>query len=139
MTIPHRHQHIHLVSSKYWSNDWQALKQANFRQLYHEPVWNSQAMMVKQQLADVMLLPFSNEEGMTYEFLQETYRPIPNFRLPLAQSRHIAISNKHPLGKQAYQALIKGMKVLRAKRAIVKAYQQAGLFNNETADWQVVH
>lgn len=132
-------KNLSAVSSKFWTNDWQALKTIDFKELYHEPVWNSQAMMVKQKLADVMLIPFSNNIDMTYEFLEETYRPIPNFKLRLAQSRHIAISKSHPLGEQAYQALVKGMKILREKGRIVKAYHQAGLFNDALDSWQVVN
>ncbi len=128
-----------VVSSKNWTNDWQALQQAKFTQVYHEPIWTSQAKMVEQNLADVMLIPFSNDEELSYTFWQTQYKPIPNFFLRLPESRHFIISKKHPLGKQAYEALVKGMAILRAKGTITQAFQQSGLFNEKVKDWQQVN
>lgn len=125
-----------IVSSKNWTNDWQALQQAKFTKVYHEPIWTSQAKMVEQKLADVMLIAFSNDEQMSYLFWNKLYKPIPNFFLRLSESRHIIISKKHPLGKQAYEALVKGMEILRARGTITKAYEQSGLFNKNIKSWQ---
>lgn len=128
-----------IVSSKHWTSDWEALNNALFTKVIHEPIWTAQAKMVNQNLADAMLLPFSNKSDMSYQFLDKVYKPIPNFLLRIPDSRHIIIAKKHPLGQKAYQALVTGMAILRENGVIVKAFQEAGLLNPNTEKWQQVN
>lgn len=128
-----------IVSSNLWTRDWLALQDAKFNNVIHEPIWNAQVKMVHQHLADALLLPFSNLKDMSYQFLGKTYHPIPNYLLRMPESRHVIISKKHPLGEQAYTALFKGMKILRDKGTIKRAFQESGLINQQVEKWQQVN
>jgi hypothetical protein len=130
---------LSIVSNRDWTIDWKSLTKAGFERIVHEEQWMSQASLVKKHLVDVMLIPFSNADDLSYKIKNIELKPISNFKFPLNESRHVLISRKHPLGEQTYKALIKGMKIMRAKGLITKAFEQSGLFNSKTKDWQPVN
>lgn len=130
---------LSIVSNKHWTVDWRNLTKAGFERVFHEEEWMSQASLVNKDLVDVMLIPFSNNDDLSYKIKNIELKPIPNFKFPLDESRHVIISKKHPLGDKTYQALIKGMKIMRAEGVITKAFTQSGLFNPKVKHWQHVN
>lgn len=130
---------LSIVSNKHWTVDWRNLTKAGFERIFHEEEWMSQASLVNKHLVDVMLIPFSNNDDLSYKIKNIELKPIPNFKFPLDESRHVIISKKHPLGDKTYQALIKGMKIMRAEGVITKAFTHSGLFNPTVVHWQHVN
>lgn len=130
---------LSIVSNKHWTVDWRNLTKAGFERIFHEEEWMSQASLVNKHLVDVMLIPFSNNDDLSYKIKNIELKPIPNFKFPLDESRHVIISKKHPLGDKTYQALIKGMKIMRAEGVITKAFTHSGLFNPTVVNWQHVN
>jgi hypothetical protein len=130
---------LSIVSNRDWTIDWKNLTKAGFKRIVHEEQWMSQAALVKKHLIDVMLIPFSNADNLSYKIKNIELKPIPNFKFSLNESRHVLISKKHPLGEQTYKALIKGMKIMRDKGLITKAFEQSGLLNSKIKDWQRVN
>jgi hypothetical protein len=129
---------LSIVSNKHWTVDWNNLTKAGFERVIHEDEWMSQASLVNKHLIDIMLIPFSNNADLSYKIKNIELKPIPNFKFPLDESRHVIISKKHPLGSEAYQALIKGMKLMRAEGTITKAFKDSGLFNPAVTHWKKV-
>ena len=130
---------LSIVSNKNWTIDWTNLSKAGFMRVAHEEQWMSQASLVNKHLIDVMLIPFSNADDLSYQIKSIELKPISNFKFPLHESRHVIISKKHPLGGETYKALIKGMEIMRAKGLITKAFEHSGLFNPGVKDWQRVN
>jgi len=128
-----------IVSNKNWTVDWNSLTQAGFNKVVHEKEWISQALLVKKHLIDAMLIPFSNKDDLSYKIKDISLKPIANFTFELPESRHIIISKKHPLGKETYDALIKGMEIMRSKGTIIKAFEHSGLFNPIVKNWKHVN
>ena len=129
---------LSIGSNKHWTVDWSNLTKAAFERIIHEDEWMSQASLVNKHLIDVMLIPFSNNEDLSYKIKNIELKPIPNLKFPFDESRHVIISKKHPLGDETYQALIKGMKIMRAEGRITKAFKDSGLFNPAVTHWQKV-
>jgi len=126
---------LSIISSKTWPVDWQLIQSLGFKNISHEVSWMTQAKLMKSKLVDIMLIPFSNEEDKSYVFLQTKFVPIPNIKISFPEGRHVLISKKHPLGKQAYEAFLKGMKIMKEKGAIEKAFNQSGLTREDVKDW----
>jgi hypothetical protein len=129
---------LSVVSNKQWTIDWKTLKSTQFNHVKHEGTWLAQARLIEKELADVMLAPFSNRDDLSYNFKDILLTPIPGFLIELPESRHIIVSKKHPLGESAFNALIKGMEIMRNNGTITKAYEDAGFLNKNVKHWQVV-
>jgi hypothetical protein len=128
-------KNLSIISSKTWPVDWQLIQSLGFSNISHEVSWMTQAKLMRAKLVDVMLIPFSNEKDKSYVFLDTKFIPIPNVKVSFPEGRHVLISKKHPLGKQAYKAFLKGMKIMKASGAIEKAFKQSGLTREDVRDW----
>ena len=120
------------VSTPKWTTDWKTLKNLPLKKLEQEDEWLSQARMVSLGWIDFMLIPFhtSDEQAFTVEKIHLV--PVKEVGIKLNDSRHFVISNKHPLGKSAYQAMNIGLTKLRKEGKVAHAYIQAGFFIDES-------
>lgn len=114
------------VSTPRWRTDWKTLSQLPLKELVAEDEWLSQVRMVSMQWIDFMLMPLMPQMDNQYVLEDIVLQAIPNILILLDDSRHFVISKRHPDGAQAFQALQKGLKILRQQGAIEKAYRQAG-------------
>ena len=129
---------VSIVSSHDWPVDWQTLQMLKPKSLLHESDWISMAKMVSRGWVDVMLVPFNT--SFPFEYTGEGYHlvAVPNVKVALNDSRHFLVSKKHPLGKQTFTALQKGLAILKARGQIEKAYTDAGFLNPLVKDWPVI-
>ncbi len=116
------------VSTPKWRTDWQTLKELPLKNLIHEDSWLSMVRMVNIQWVDFILMPFNSTPDQSFTMDKVHLVPVKGIGVVLKDSRHFVISKKHPKGKEAFDAINKGLKILRQKGAIVKAYTQAGFF-----------
>lgn len=114
------------VSTPRWRTDWETLHNLPLNKLFVEHEWVSQARMVSMMWADFMLMPLM--PSLKNEFNLEGIKLVahPNLVMLLDGSRHLVVSKAHPYGKEAFKALQKGLKILRERGMIIKAYTQAG-------------
>jgi len=120
------------VSTPKWKTDWATLKALPLKKLVREDEWLSMARMVNLGWIDMMLMPFHSSPDKSFTMEKIHLIPVPNVAVILKDSRHFVISQKHPAGYSAYQAIEKGMKQLRKVKAIELAYTQAGFFVDRT-------
>lgn len=120
------------VSTPKWKTDWATLQALNLKELIHEDEWVSQAKMVSLRLVDFIMMPFTSEGSNTYHLESIKLQHIPNTALLLNDSRHFVVSKKHPLGKEAFTSLNKGLTVLRKENRITSAYKEAGFLIDTT-------
>jgi len=116
------------ISTPKWRTDWQTLQSLPLKKLMKENSWLSMARMVNIQWVDFLLMPFTSTPDQSFTLEKIHLVPVKNVGILLKDSRHYVISKAHPMGKQAFAAINKGLKILRKSGAIVKAYQQAGFF-----------
>ena len=116
------------VSTPKWKTDWRTLKSLPLAKLVREDEWLSMARMVNMQWIDFMLMPFHNSEDQSFEMDRIHLVPVPNVAVILQDSRHFVISKHHKYGAKAFAAIQIGLKQLRERGTVSKAYRQAGFF-----------
>ena len=116
------------VSTPKWRTDWNTLSALPLKELVIEHEWMSMARMVNSGWVDFMLMPFHSTPDKHFRLDKINLVPLPNVAVELKDSRHFVISRNHPLGKEAYIAIEKGLTQLRKSNAITRAYTQAGFF-----------
>ncbi|WP_372767399.1 hypothetical protein [Pseudoalteromonas sp.] len=127
-----------IVSSKDWHVDWLTLQSLKPKELVHESDWIVMAKMVSRGWVDGMLAPFKKQEHFSYVGPDYKIVAIPNVKVALDDSRHFVVSKKHPLGKETFEALQKGLMILRERGLIEKAYRQAGFINDDVKGWRTI-
>ncbi len=116
------------VSTPKWKTDWHTLQQLQLKKLTRDDSWLSMVRMVDIQWVDFILMPFNSTPDRSFTMNKVHLIPVKNIGVVLKDSRHFVISKSHPKGREAFIAINKGLKILRQRGDIVKAYQQAGFF-----------
>ncbi|AIY67210.1 hypothetical protein [Pseudoalteromonas piratica] len=129
---------LSMVSSKDWHVDWITLQALMPKKLIHESDWIVMAKMVSRGWVDGMLAPFKKQKNFSYIGPDYKIVAIPNVKVALEDSRHFVVSKNHPLGKETFEALQRGLKILRQRGLIEKAYRQAGFINDDVSNWRTI-
>ncbi len=116
------------VSTSLWRTDWQTLQKLPLKKLIREDSWLSMVRMVDMQWIDFILMPFNSTPDQSFTMDKVHLVPVKNIGVVLKDSRHFVISKEHPKGEEASIAINKGLKILRSRGTIVKAYTEAGFF-----------
>jgi hypothetical protein len=119
------------VSTSKWRTDWQTLQNLPLQKLIQEDSWLSMVRMVNIQWVDFILMPFNSTPDKSFTMDKIHLIPVNGIGVILKDSRHFVISKKHPRGEEAFQAINKGLNIMRQQGTIVKAYEQAGFFINK--------
>ena len=129
---------LSVISNSDWSADWHTLQQFDLPYLINEKSWSSQAKLVSRGWVDFMLAPFL--PGNDFRFRGDGYEimAVPGVKVLLDDSRHVAVSRKHPAGEQVFNALQRGLAIMRQQGRIQRAYEEAGFFNAHVKDWQIL-
>lgn len=114
------------VSTPKWQTDWKTMSSLPLKKLIREDEWLSQARIVHMGWVDFMLMPFFNSNDGSYQLEQIRLQRVPGIAILLDDSRHFVISKVHPSGKAAFDAIQRGMRILRANGQIEKMYREAG-------------
>jgi hypothetical protein len=85
-----------------------------------------------------MLAPFKSALPFNYQGRNYHIQAIEGYKIALQDSRHFVVSKKHPLGKQTFDALQKGLKQLRQSGYIERAYRECGFLNPSVDTWQEI-
>jgi hypothetical protein len=131
-------QKLSVVSCRAWQADWDALTRLKPASLLNENKWLSMTKLVHLGWVDATLAPFRANypfilRGKGYELVA-----IEGIKIALDDSRHILVSRKHPDGKKTFEALQKGLKILRENGTIEKAYHQVGFLNDHVKNWHAL-
>jgi hypothetical protein len=116
------------VSTSKWRTDWQTLQNLPLQKLIQEDSWLSMVRMVNIQWVDFILMPFNSTPDKSFTMDRIHLIPVNGIGVILKDSRHFVISKKHPRGEEAFQAINKGLNIMRQQGTIIKAYKQAGFF-----------
>lgn len=128
-----------VVTSRQWIADWRALHNSPVQPINFMGPWVEMLNMVEYQVVDAMLINFSLKDDLSLFFDGKTYIPIPNIKIMLPDSRHFVVSKNHPDGKRVFEALNKGLKIMRQSGQIESFYRQAGFINSQVTQWKLAN
>lgn len=126
------------LSSQNWTVDWRTIKELGL------PVENSNGQiqmmyqMINKKRADYVLGEFRSADSFSNEFDGVTLTAVPNITLVLNESRHFIVSKNSPNAKKIFEALEKGIDILRSQGTIERAYFESGFYNNKVKNWKVL-
>src|SRR5690606_32606822 len=95
--------------------------------------------MVSAQRADFTLAPFQPSPDMKIELNGMELVPIEGLKVAITGTRHWPVSRRHPRGQEIYDALQKGITLMKQRGIIRKAYEESGLFQPEVGAWRLIH
>jgi hypothetical protein len=127
------------VSNSRWEIDWATLEKIGLRSLSTTPTKESMIKMVLFRDIDFTLQEFTSSKDLSYETEQGKLIPVPGIKIALDGSRHFMVSKKHKNGKEVFQALEKGIKILRSEGTIDRYLTEAGFYREQVADWKTIN
>ncbi len=130
---------LRAVSSRQWKPDLQALQQLGFQKIMFTPNWVNMARMINAGRVDFALAPFELSDDLHIVVDGIELAPIPKVKIAIPGSRHWPISRKHPYGNEFYQALERGLKIMRAQGTIERAYRECGFFRASVDNWTLLN
>ena len=117
------------VSNHAWKYDQTALNCAGIDR-YDASTYTTMFKMVNAGRADFLLTAFSTRPDRSQIFSDIKLIPLDGFKFTFNDSLNFFVSKAHPDGKQVFQALSKGLAILKDNGTLKTAYQAAG-FNLE--------
>ena len=123
------------VSDKNWETDWATLSDLKPAKLYSAPTRVSQFKMVEAGRADFTLQDFSNLPDLSIEEQGVRLYPVPGVKIALIGTRHFFINKDLPHSRAVFEALQKGLKILKQRGEIDRALQESGITNQTVSGW----
>ncbi len=132
-------QKLSAVTGHDWRVDIQTLEEMKISNVSEVSVYALQLKMLTAGRIDFTMLEATQLEDKKKTALQQVnLGVVPGIKIGLAGSRHYMISKKYPQGKQLFEHLEKGLKILRQRGAIKKALIEVGFYNEKISDWQKI-
>lgn len=123
----------------HWTNDNETLQNMGFENIVKGPTMESLFRMLKAGRADWIPLGFHNSKDLSVRRADITLVPVKGIKISLRESRHYIISKVHPDGEKIFQALQKGIKIMRKQGMIKKMLTQGGYHCKATRNWKVLN
>lgn len=128
------------VTSRNWKMDWSLLEQMGYKHLQYASSWESMVRMVLAGRADFVLAPFPATSSLYIQAEGGRYlQPIPGIKVAFPAERVFAVSKNHFSSLAVYEALQRGIKLMRASGELEQAYRDSGFFNHYTQSWNLVY
>jgi len=136
--MPHL-QRYSAVTLHGWMRDISALKAMNLRDLLYTQSDENLFHFLKLGRADFTLLEFSSAPDLALSLAGVTLVPIPQVKVTIPGSRCLMISKKHPDGQRVYEALLKGLAVLRETGTILRVLTESGFSPERVKNWKSIN
>lgn len=127
------------VSNKAWEVDWATMDSLGLAELRNVPRYPMMLTLVDSGKVDFALLEFPARDDLVLERNGVTLHPVPGVKVGLVDSRHFMVSKVHPKGKEIYEALEKGLAILRKEGRIERYYREVGFYNHRVSDWKLLN
>ncbi|WP_031481890.1 type 2 periplasmic-binding domain-containing protein [Maridesulfovibrio frigidus] len=122
-----------------WTTDIETLKQIGFKNIQTAPQYDLLFKMINRDRADFTLLDFPLNKNLIVQSTDGDLYPLPNVKVVFPHSRHFMVSKKHPQGKIVFEALEKGLKIMRENGTIKRALRQSYIINEKVKDWDIIY
>ncbi len=125
------------VSSRNWVYDWAALERMGVKTI-NVARYDQMGAMVERGAADFLVDEFPGGEDLSQYINNVRFVPVPGIKVVLLGSRHIAVAKRVPHARQVFDAIQRGLAILRDRGLIRKGYQVSGFFNPKVAAWNTL-
>lgn len=122
-----------------WRGDINTLESMKPREIFLTYSFDNIFKFITLGRADFTLLEFSSAQDLTHTNSGTTLAPIPGIKIVIPGYRCLMVSKKHPDGKRIYEAVNKGLKVLRKNGTITKAFTESGFLNEKVKGWKTIN
>ncbi len=122
-----------------WRGDIATLKAMNLRDLVYTYNDENLFLFLKLGRADFTLLEFSSAPDLSVSHSGVTLVPIPRVKVTLPGSRCLMISKVHPDGRRVYEALARGLEVLRENGTFTRVFRESGFIPEQVKDWKTIN
>lgn len=129
---------ISCISSSNWRVDWKTLKALGFKNLYDAPTRDTMFKMVEGGRADVTAQSFAAGADMSITNGSVTLYPIPGVKIVLDGNRHYVVSKASADSKKIYDALQKGLALMKKDNEIRRALVESGFYNADVKNWKII-
>ena len=126
------------VTNKNWKVDWQTLHCMNVS-TYNVSTRVQMFKMIQSKRADFLLDAFSAEKDMSRQIAGVKLVPVQGIIVVLNGARRYFIRKKSHNAKEVFDALQKGLGIMRSQHLIYKAYQDSGFYHRGTDQWKKLH
>ncbi|WP_291328541.1 hypothetical protein [Desulfovibrio sp. UCD-KL4C] len=120
-----------------WNMDIAILKKCGFKYIQTAPKYDLLFKMINKNRGDFTILEFPRNTDLIIQNKTGDLYPIQNTKIVLPESRHFMVSKINPQGKKVYEALEKGLRIMRKNGTIDKALRQSGVINDKVKNWKV--
>lgn len=128
-----------VISNPEWSIDWELVNTLPFNTVHMANSFYSMIKMVDRGRVDIVLANFSTREDLILNSREVTLTPVQGVKIKLHGERVWIVSKSHPQGKEFFNSLQIGIKKLRERGTIVRAYQESGFFNRHVKSWKTLN
>lgn len=123
------------ITGHTWSIDQNTLKEMEVKHIYLAYRYDLQLLMLHEGRADLGLY----EHATISKNMPEGLTIVPGITVGLRGTRHFMVSKLHPMGQSLFEAIQKGIKILKNRGAFRKAYAECGFFAKEIESWNRIY
>ena len=122
-----------------WNIDIKVLQMMGFHNIQTAPQYDLLFKMLNKNRADFLLLELSKSPDFSYKTSTCSVEVVKGVKVVFPYSRHFMVSKKHPDGKKIFEALQRGLKILREDGTIKRAIYQSGIKDKRIKNWKVIY
>lgn len=126
------------VANQNWKRDWRMLKCIGANVL-HVNQYQQMFHLVNMERADILPLTFGSQNDLNRSVFGVTLYPVEGIKMTFEESSHYAVFGKSELGQKLLDSINTGMAILKQKGVLQLVYQDLGIINSATANWQTIN
>ena len=121
-----------------WVKDWAALAQMGIKA--HD-AGSAEALlrMVAAGHADFTLFGFNSNPNFELESEGNKFLPLPGVKIAIHGERRLSVNKTAPEALAVFNALNKGIGILRANGTIARAWRESGFINKRVDSWTLLN
>ncbi len=127
-------QQLTAVTGHRWSIDIMTLREMGIKEVATAPKYSLQISMLQERRADFGLYEYTN----IINDMPAGFAVVPGLTVGLNESRHFMVSKSHPAGRFLFEALQRGIKILKSHEVFKKAYRECGFTSSELESWHKI-
>jgi hypothetical protein len=129
-------QHVPIVGMS-WELDRKTLRRMGNKIIQTAPTYPLIFEMLARKRADYTILEFPKDINSSY-LNTCGLQLVKGVKIKFPYSRHFMISKKRKRGKKIYEALEKGLQIMRNNGTLYRALHQANIINDRVRDWKII-
>jgi hypothetical protein len=126
------------VTSRNWVKDWGTLSSLGVDTLDASSL-ESIYKMIGADRAQFTLWSFNALPSFEVTVESVTLAPLPGIKILMHGERRLAVSKAAANGLEVFNALNKGIEILRANGTIARAWRESGYINKRTESWTAIN